>query len=148
MDFTSHEYFMGEALKEAQKAFEKGEVPVGAVVVCQHKIIARAHNQTEQLTDATAHAEMLAVTAAAHGLGSKYLTECSLYVTLEPCVMCAGALHWTQLQKLVFGASDVQRGYTLVSSPLLHPRTEVIKGIKKKECKEFIDRFFKRIRET
>lgn len=148
VELYTDEYFMGEALKEARKADDKGEVPVGAVVVSQNKIIARAHNQTEQLTDATAHAEMLAITSAAHYLGSKYLTECTLYVTLEPCVMCAGALHWTQLQKLVFGASDLQRGYTLVSSPLLHPKTEVIKGIKKKECKEFIDRFFKRIRET
>ena len=110
----SHEYFMGEALKEARKALDLGEVPVGAVVVCQDKIIARAHNQTEQLTDATAHAEMLAVTTASYALGSKYLNECTLYVTLEPCVMCAGALHWVQLQKLVFGAEDVQRGYSLV----------------------------------
>src|SRR6478736_3593246 len=141
MDFTSHDYFMGEALKEARKAFENGEVPVGAVVVCQNKIIARAHNQTEQLTDATAHAEMLAVTAAALGLGSKYLTECTLYVTLEPCVMCAGALHWVQLQKLVFGASDVQRGYSLISSPLLHPKTEVHKGVSAVESKELIDEF-------
>jgi len=148
VELYTDDYFMGEALKEARKANEKGEVPVGAVVVSQNKIIARAHNQTEQLTDATAHAEMLAVTSAAHFLGSKYLTECTLYVTLEPCAMCAGALHWTQLQKLVFGASDVQRGYSLVSSPLLHPGTEVIKGIKQKECKEFLDRFFKRIRET
>ena len=146
MDFTSHDYFMGEALKEAQKAFDKGEVPVGAVVVCQNKIIARAHNQTEQLTDATAHAEMLAVTAAAHGLGSKYLSECSLYVTLEPCVMCAGALHWVQLQKLIYGAEDLQRGFSLVSTPLLHPKTEIIKGIKKDPSKELIDSFFRRIR--
>jgi tRNA(adenine34) deaminase len=146
MDFTSHDYFMGEALKEAQKAFDKGEVPVGAVVVCQNKIIARAHNQTEQLTDATAHAEMLAVTAAAHGLGSKYLNECSLYVTLEPCVMCAGALHWVQLQKLIYGAEDLQRGFSLVSTPLLHPKTEIIKGIKKDPSKELIDSFFRRIR--
>ncbi len=147
MDFTSHEYFMGEALKEAQKAFDKGEVPVGAVVVCQNKIIARAHNQTEQLTDATAHAEMLAVTAASHGLGSKYLNECALYVTLEPCVMCAGALHWVQLQRLVYGADDVQRGFSLVKTPLLHPKTEIIKGIKKDPSKELIDSFFRRIRE-
>ena len=147
MDFTSHDYFMTEALKEARKAFDASEVPVGAVVVCRNKIIARAHNQTEQLTDATAHAEMLAVTAAAHGLGSKYLSECTLYVTLEPCVMCAGALHWVQLQKLVYGADDVQRGFSLVGTPLLHPKTEIIKGIKKDPAKELIDSFFRRIRE-
>lgn len=138
---------MCEALKEAEKAFEIGEVPVGAVVVCQNKIIARAHNQTEKLTDATAHAEMLAVTSAAHYLGSKYLNECVLFVTLEPCVMCAGALHWVQLQKLVFGATDVQRGYLLSKSPLLHPKTEVVKGVKANESKELLDNFFKRIRE-
>ncbi len=138
---------MCEALKEAEKAFEIGEVPVGAVVVCQNKIIARAHNQTEKLTDATAHAEMLAVTSAAHYLGSKYLNECVLFVTLEPCVMCAGALHWVQLQKLVFGATDVQRGYSLSKSPLLHPKTEVVKGVKANESKELLDNFFKRIRE-
>ena len=146
MDLYTDEYFMREALKEARKAFEIGEVPVGAVVVCQNKIIARAHNQTEKLTDATAHAEMLAVTSAANYLGSKYLSECILYVTLEPCVMCAGALHWVQLQKLVFGASDVQRGYSLVSSPLLHPKTEVLKGVKAEESKDLIDEFFKRLR--
>lgn len=147
MDFHSHDYFMGEALKEAQKAFDKNEVPVGAVVVCQNKIIARAHNQTEQLTDATAHAEMLAITTAAHGLGSKYLTDCSLYVTLEPCAMCASALYWVQLQKLIYAASDVQRGFSLHTTPLLHPKTEIIKGIKKDPSKDLIDKFFKRIRE-
>ena len=113
MDLYTDEYFMREALKEAVKAFDAGEIPVGAVVRCQNKIIARTHNQTEKLTDATAHAEMLAVTSAANYLGSKYLDECTLYVTLEPCVMCAGALHWSQLQKLVYGASDAQRGYSL-----------------------------------
>ncbi len=148
MDLYSDEYFMLEALKEARKALDNREVPVGAVIVCKNKIIARSHNQTEQLTDATAHAEMIAVTAAAHYLGSKYLTECTLYVTLEPCAMCAGALHWVQLQKLVFGADDVQRGYTLVASPLLHPRTEVAKGVKKEESKVMIDQFFKMIRKT
>jgi tRNA(adenine34) deaminase len=146
IDLYNDDYFMNEALKEAQKAFEISEVPVGAVVVCKNRIIARAHNQTEKLTDATAHAEMLAVTSAANYLGSKYLNECTLYVTLEPCVMCAGALHWVQLQKLVFGASDVQRGFTLVSTPLLHPRTEVVKGIRAVEAKELIDNFFKNIR--
>src|SRR5690349_3936021 len=135
MELFTDEYFMREALKEAQKALEIDEVPVGAVVVSKNRIIARAHNQTEKLTDATAHAEMLAVTAAANFLGSKYLTECTLYVTLEPCVMCAGALHWVQLQKLVFGASDVQRGYRLVGTPLLHPKTEVVHGLKANESK-------------
>lgn len=146
MELYTDEYFMREALKEAQKAFEIGEVPVGAVVVCKNRIIARAHNQTEKLTDATAHAEMLATTAAANYLGSKYLNECTLYVTLEPCVMCAGALHWVQLQKLIYGASDVQRGYTLVQSPVLHTKTEVIKGLKAEEAKSLIDSFFKKIR--
>jgi tRNA(adenine34) deaminase len=146
MDLYTDEYFMREALKEAMKALEIGEVPVGAVVVCQNRIIARAHNQTEKLTDATAHAEMLAITAAANYLGSKYLSECTLYVTLEPCVMCAGALHWSQLQKLVFGASDVQRGYSLISSPLLHAKTEVVRGVKADECKKMVDTFFKSIR--
>lgn len=147
MELYTEDYFMREAMKEANKAFDAGEVPVGAVMACQNKIIARTHNQTEQLTDATAHAEMLAVTAAENYLGSKYLTECILYVTLEPCVMCAGALHWVQLQKLVYGASDLQRGYTLVNAPLLHPKTHVVKGVRGEESKKLIDRFFKRIRE-
>jgi tRNA(adenine34) deaminase len=137
---------MREALKEAQKAFEISEIPVGAVVVCKNRIIARAHNQTEKLTDATAHAEMLAVTSAANFLGSKYLNECTLYVTLEPCVMCAGALHWVQLQKLVYGASDIQRGYSLVPGQVLHPKTAVVKGIKGDEAKILIDNFFRKIR--
>jgi tRNA(adenine34) deaminase len=148
IDLYTDDYFMNEALKEARVAFDDGEVPVGAVVVCKNRIIGRAHNQTERLTDSTAHAEMLAVTSASNYLGSKYLNECTLYVTLEPCVMCAGALHWVQLMKLVYGASDIQRGYTLVSSPLLHPRTEVIKGIKQPECKTLVDDFFRRIREN
>lgn len=148
MELFSDEYFMREALKEAAKALAIQEVPVGAVVVCKNRIIARAHNQTEKLTDATAHAEMLAVTAAANYLGSKYLSECTLYVTLEPCVMCAGALHWVQLQKLVYGASDLQRGYSLVSSPLLHPKTDVQKGLNADESRQYIDTFFKRIRES
>lgn len=138
---------MHEALKEARKALGAGEVPVGAVVVCKNRIIARAHNQTEKLTDATAHAEMLAMTAAAHYLGSKYLNECTLYVTLEPCLMCAGALAWVQLQRLVFGASDPQRGYRLVQGKVLHPRTEVTTGIAAEEAKELIDTFFLSIRQ-
>lgn len=146
MEIFSDEYFMREALKEAQKALDISEVPVGAVVVCKNRVIARAHNQTEKLTDATAHAEMLAITAAENHLGSKYLNECTLYVTLEPCVMCAGALHWVQLEKLVYAASDVQRGYSLVGSPLLHPRTEVVKGVKADEAKQLIDEFFRKLR--
>jgi tRNA(adenine34) deaminase len=147
MEFFTDEYFMHEALKEARKAFDLAEVPVGAVVVCQNKIIGRAHNQTEQLTDSTAHAEMLAITAASHFLGSKYLNECTLYVTLEPCVMCAGALHWVQLQKLVFGAKDIQRGYSLVEKNLLHPKTEVTHGIGAVESKELLNQFFAKLRE-
>lgn len=147
MELYTDDYFMREALKEAHKALEIGEVPVGAVVVCNNRIIARAHNQTEKLTDATAHAEMLAMTSAANYLGSKYLNECTLYVTLEPCVMCAGALHWVQLQKLVFGASDIQRGYRLVNGAILHPKTEVIEGVKKEEAKKLIDQFFKILRD-
>ena len=142
----SDEQYMAEALKEAQKALEAGEVPVGAIVVCKNKIIARAHNQTEKLTDATAHAEMLAITTASYEVGSKYLNECSLYVTLEPCVMCAGALHWVQLQRLVVGAEDVQRGYSIVKSPLLHPKTVVVKGIKSTDCSSLLIQFFGRIR--
>jgi tRNA(adenine34) deaminase len=137
---------MREALKEAHKALDQGEIPVGAVVVAGNRVIARGHNLTEKLIDATAHAEMLSITAAENYLGSKYLNECTLYVTLEPCVMCAGALHWTQLKKLVYGASDVQRGYSLIGNPLLHPRTEVVKGLLGEEAKTLLDRFFKGIR--
>jgi tRNA(adenine34) deaminase len=137
---------MQEALKEAHKALDAGEVPVGAIVVCKGKIVARAHNQTERLTDATAHAEMLAITTASYELGSKYLNECTLYVTLEPCVMCAGALHWAQLQRLVFGAEDAQRGYSIIKSPLLHHKTEISKGILTNECAHLLKQFFERIR--
>jgi tRNA(adenine34) deaminase len=147
MEAPNDEHYMREALKEARKAFDEGEIPVGAVVVCRNKIIARAHNQTERLNDATAHAEMLAVTAAANYLGSKYLDECTLYVTLEPCPMCAGALHWSQLQRLVFGADDLQRGYQLIKSPLLHPRTAMTRGIHAAESKALIEEFFRLLRE-
>ena len=148
MDLYTDDYFMREALKEAQKALEISEVPVGAIITCRNRIIARAHNQTEKLTDATAHAEMIAVTAAANYLGSKYLNECTLYVTLEPCVMCAGALHWVQLQKLIYGASDLQRGYTLLGKPVLHPKTVVEKGVMAGEAKTLIDTFFKGLRDV
>lgn len=145
MEF-SDEHFMTEALKEAEKALEKGEVPVGAVAVCKNKIIARAYNQCEQLNDSTAHAEMIAITSASHFLGSKYLKDCTLYVTLEPCVMCAGALHWAQLGRLVYGASDVQRGFALFKQPILHPQTEILEGICMEKCAALLNLFFKKIR--
>lgn len=140
------DFFMNQALRQAEMAFEAGEVPVGAVVVAENRIIARAHNQTEQLTDATAHAEMLALTAAANFLGSKYLTECTLYVTLEPCVMCAGAQYWAQLGKLVYGAADDKRGFTRQTKNLLHPRTEVTSGLLEKESEALLKRFFAKLR--
>jgi tRNA(adenine34) deaminase len=142
----SDEHFMRQALLEAEAAFERDEVPVGAVVVCRNRIIARAHNQTELLTDVTAHAEMLALTAAANSLGSKYLNDCSLYVTLEPCVMCAGALAWAQLGKLVYGASDEKRGFVRHGRELLHPKTQVAYGVLENECSELMKRFFSKKR--
>ena len=135
-------YFMKEALKEAQKAFIKDEVPVGAVIVCENQIIARAHNYTETLNDVTAHAEMQAFTAAADYLGGKYLNECTLYVTLEPCVMCGGASYWTQLKKIVFGAADEKRGFSILSENILHPKTEVESGLMKEECSKLLTDFF------
>jgi tRNA(adenine34) deaminase len=140
----SDERFMKEALKEAQKASEADEVPVGAVVVHKNTIIARAHNYTEHLNDVTAHAEMQAFTAAADYLGSKYLDECTLYVTLEPCVMCAGAAFWTQIGKVVFGAADERRGYRAAAEKsILHPKTEVVNGIMAEECGALVKNFFK-----
>ena len=139
----SDEYFIREALKEAHKAFEKDEVPVGAVIVAGNRIIARAHNLTETLTDVTAHAEMQAITAAAAFLGGKYLKECTLYVTLEPCLMCAGALFWSQISRIVFGAEDAKRGFTKVSSHLLHPDTVLVSGIFENECSALLSDFFK-----
>ena len=135
-------YFMKEALKEAQKAFVKDEVPVGAVIVCENQIIARAHNYTETLNDVTAHAEMQAFTAASDYLGGKYLNECTLYVTLEPCVMCGGASYWTQLKKIVFGAADEKRGFSILSENILHPKTEVESGLMKEECSKLLTDFF------
>jgi tRNA(adenine34) deaminase len=137
------EYFMREALKEARKAFDLDEVPVGAVVVCQDRVIGRGHNLTERLTDVTAHAEMQAFTAASNYLGAKYLDECTLYVTLEPCVMCAGASFWTQVGRIVYGAADEKRGYTNAGTNLLHPRTTVVPGILEPECAELLKEFFK-----
>ena len=143
----SDEYFMKEALKEAQKAFDEDEVPVGAVIVCDHKIIARAHNMTERLNDVTAHAEMLAFTSATDFLGGKYLTDCTLYVTLEPCVMCGGASYWTQLKKIVYGASDEKRGFKQLHQNILHPKTVLSSGILEKECSEIVRLFFSRKRD-
>ncbi len=139
-------YFMQEALKLAQIAGEDGEIPVGAVVVSQHKIIGKGYNQTEKLKDVTAHAEMIAITAAAQHLGAKYLTNCTLYVTLEPCVMCAGALYWTQLSRLVYGASDDKRGFSLVQPSLVHPKTKIVTGILAEECQQLLHNFFKQLR--
>lgn len=143
MEIYSDEYFMKEALKEAAFAYKKDEVPIGAVVVQNNKIIARAHNLTETLNDVTAHAEMQAFTAAENYLGGKYLTDCILYVTLEPCVMCAGASYWAQLSKIVYGASDKKRGFSKISSLIVHPKTEIVNGILKNECSNLLIDFFK-----
>jgi tRNA(adenine34) deaminase len=138
----SDEYFMKQALVEAQNAFDQDEVPVGAVVVCNNQIVARAHNFTERLNDVTAHAEMQSFTSAADYLGGKYLKDCTLYVTLEPCVMCAGASYWAQLRKVVIGAPDEKRGFLRLSENVLHPKTEVITGIMKDECAALLNTFF------
>lgn len=137
------EWFMAKALEQAQLAFEAGEIPVGAVVVAKDKIIARSHNLTEMLCDVTAHAEMQAITSATNSLGGKYLNECTLYVTLEPCIMCAGAIGWSQLGRLVYGASDDKRGFMRFAPEALHPKTKVINGVMEEECKAIIQDFFK-----
>ncbi|HCS19244.1 MAG TPA: tRNA-specific adenosine deaminase [Bacteroidetes bacterium] len=138
----SDEYFMQQALKLAQRAFDEDEIPVGALVVCDNKIIGKGYNQTERLNDVTAHAEMLALTAAFSALNSKYLKECTLYVTLEPCVMCAGALYWSQISRVVFGAFDEKRGYQQVKPNLLHPKTELINGVLAAESERLLKEFF------
>lgn len=145
-DFLSDDYFMKQALAEARIAFNRDEVPVGAVVVANGQIIARAHNLTETLKDVTAHAEMQAITAAANSIGGKYLEGCTLYVTLEPCIMCAGAIFWSQLDKLVFGALDTKRGYSHCQVPILHPRTKVLSGIMAIESETLLKDFFKKKR--
>ena len=137
---------MKQALAEAQKALAKNEVPIGAVIVCNGQIIARGHNLTEQLTDATAHAEMQAITSASSYIGGKYLKDCTLYVTLEPCVMCAGALGWAQIGKIVYGAKDEKRGYSFFAPNALHPKTEVVSGIMENECGEIVREFFRKKR--
>lgn len=142
MQLFDDNYFMSKALQEAQIAIEKNEVPVGAVVVCNNKIIAKGHNQVELLHDVTAHAEIIALTAAANYLGSKYLMDCTLYVTLEPCLMCAGALYWAQLGKIVYAASDSKRGFATKAPEALHPKTEVISGIMAEESKQLLLEFF------
>jgi tRNA(adenine34) deaminase len=142
VEIYSDEYFMREALKEAERGREANEVPVGAVLVAQNRILARAHNLTEVLTDVTAHAEMQAITAGSHALGAKYLWDCTLYVTLEPCVMCAGALYWSQISRVVYGASDGKRGY-LASALGLHPKTEVLSGVLEEECSALLTEFFR-----
>ncbi|HMM15917.1 MAG TPA: nucleoside deaminase [Petrimonas sp.] len=139
-------YFMRQALIEAQRAYDKNEVPVGAVVVANHRIIARAHNLVETLNDVTAHAEMQAITAAANVLGGKYLTDCTLFVTVEPCPMCAGALGWAQLSRVVYGASDEKRGFSKSEPSVLHPKTTVTSGVLAEECAKLMKAFFEKIR--
>lgn len=139
-------HYMKQALAEARLAFDEGEIPVGAVVVCRDRIIARAHNLTERLTDVTAHAEMQAITSAAEYMGGKYLTDCTLYVTVEPCIMCAGALGWSQIKRVVYGASDEKRGYRKFAPEALHPKTEVTQGVMEEECAALMKSFFQQRR--
>ena len=145
--FFTDEYFMRLALQEAQAAFDQDEIPVGAVIVLNNTVIAKAHNLTQTLNDVTAHAEMQALTAASHYLGAKYLNDCILYVTLEPCVMCAGALFWAQIGKIVYGTPDPKRGYSLINASLLHPKTEVIQGVYADESQALLDIFFSKRRD-
>jgi tRNA(adenine34) deaminase len=143
----NHEYFMRMAYQQAQMAFDKDEVPVGAVVVFKDRVIAKAHNLTETLNDVTAHAEMQAITAAANTLGGKYLKGCTLYVTLEPCVMCAGGLAWSQIDEIVFGAYDEKRGYSKIDHQVLHPKTKITGGIMEQECAQLLKDFFSKKRD-
>jgi len=146
MNPLTDEYFMKQALAEARLAAEEGEVPVGAVVVCNNQIIARGHNQTERLNDPTAHAEMIALTAATGVLGAKYLPDCILYVTVEPCIMCAGAIGWAQVSTIVYGATDEKRGFSIYAPKAFHPKAIVKKGILEKECADEMVSFFKKKR--
>lgn len=141
-DILNDDYFMKQALSEAKTAFDRGEVPIGTVIVCNRKIIARAHNLTETLNDVTAHAEMQAITAAASVLGGKYLKDCTLYVTVEPCPMCAGALAWAQISRIVYGADDKKRGYSIVAPAILHPKTQVSSGVLAEDAQGLMKRFF------
>lgn len=140
---NTDERFMRMAMNEAEQAAAEGEIPVGAIVVCKGQVISRAHNLTETLHDVTAHAEMQAITSAADYLGGKYLQDCTLYVTLEPCIMCAGAIGWAQISRLVYGASDERRGYSTFAPKALHPKCEVVKGVFEEECKQMVVDFFK-----
>jgi tRNA(adenine34) deaminase len=146
LSIHSHEHYMHQALLQAQQAFAEDEVPIGAVVVCNNRIIGRGYNQVERLHDATAHAEMLAITAASAFLGSKYLEGCTLYVTIEPCPMCAGALRWVQLQRVVYGAGESKFGYTRFGPEMLHPKTEVIQGVLEDDCRKLMRSFFQQKR--
>ncbi|MGN0004149.1 MAG: nucleoside deaminase [Sphingobacterium composti] len=137
------EIYMREAFKLAEKAYEEDEVPIGAIIVSQGKIIGKGYNLTERLNDVTAHAEMQAFTAAANFLGGKYLKDCTLYVTVEPCVMCAGASYWTQISRIVYGAKDEKRGYVSINPKIIHPKTEIVSGVMEEECSELMKRFFK-----
>ncbi|MFB6258001.1 MAG: nucleoside deaminase [Flavobacteriales bacterium] len=143
LSVQSDDHYMELALEEAQKAYDKGEIPVGAVVECEQRILARTHNSTEQLTDVTAHAEVMAITAASQALGGKFLERCRFFITLEPCVMCAGALYWARPAELILGAKDPKKGFTLTDSGLLHPKTSMKEGVKKEEASELLRDFFR-----
>ncbi len=147
LSIHSDEHYMNEAYKQALMARDEGEIPVGAVIVANRQIIARAHNLTERLNDPTAHAEMLAITAASHHFGTKYLNDCTLYVTLEPCGMCAGALYWAQLGKLVYAAADEKRGFTAINPGMIHPKTEIIRGTLQEESSALVSDFFRQLRD-
>lgn len=145
-EYNMSHFFMQRAISEAKAALEQGEVPIGAVVECGGRIVGKGHNLVETLGDATAHAEMQAITAAMNTLGGKYLTECTLYVTVEPCVMCAGALAWSQIGAVVYGTDEPKKGFTTIPTPILHPKTKVTKGVMEEECRELMEHFFKKLR--
>ena len=139
-------HFMKLAMVEAQKAYEEGEIPVGAIITCNDKVIARAYNQVQKLNDVTAHAEILAITSAQNYLGAKYLNDCTLYITLEPCTMCGGALYWSQIKRIVIGAKDEKRGYSTISDQIIHPKTEITQGLLAEESEQLIKSFFQKLR--
>ena len=145
-EYNMDHFFMQRAISEAKLALEQGEVPIGAVVECAGRIVGKGHNLVETLGDATAHAEMQAITAAMNTLGGKYLTECTFYVTVEPCVMCAGALAWSQIGRIVYGTAEPKKGYTTIPHPILHPKTKVESGVMEAECRELMEEFFKKLR--